>query len=161
MCAGAEENPSHQHDNDDAIAAHLITFLGIRAKRARELLAECGADAVNQAVLELRYGPGINSPPAFFTARARLFAQPPADDLPAVNHDHLANADDPMDQEEIAEWDEWTPKEQLEKVKWIRDYNRRYGPMYVGTPMGEKYGPREGDTLRTVNQGIPMKYRHL
>jgi hypothetical protein len=48
--------------------------------------------------------------------------------------------DDPMDPDEIAIWDDLSPRERTERIKFVRDCNRRWA---------EKRGK---------NEGIPVKY---
>ena len=53
-CAG-DDLPDAQHFQPEDIAAHLQAHAGFRLARARALIRNCGAAAVNRAILDLPY----------------------------------------------------------------------------------------------------------
>jgi hypothetical protein len=134
-CAGRDEDPSEQHDQPEDIARHLQAHAGFRLARARQLIRDYGAAAVNDAIRELPYPPHVINPPGMITSHVQDYR---ADaELPIAAP---VAVDDSMDPEDIAIWDDLSPNERAEKMKFTRDFNRRY--------------PEE----RAKNQGIPVKY---
>jgi hypothetical protein len=134
-CAGRDEDPTEQHDQPEDIAAHLQAYAGFRLARARALIRDWGATAVNRAIQDLPYPDSVNNPAGLLTHRVQDYR---ADaELPIAAP---VAVDDPMDPVDIAYWDDLSPNERAEKIKFTRDFNRRY--------------PEE----RAKNQGIPVKY---
>ena len=134
-CAGRDEDPTTNHFQGEDIAVHLQFHAGFRLARARQLIRDSGATAVNRAILDLPYPDSVNNPAGLLTHRVQ---------------DYRADADiqpvapvagyDPMDPVDIAYWDDLSPSERAEKIKFTRDFNRRY---FVES---------------AVNKGIPVKY---
>ena len=133
-CAG-DDSPDAQHFHPEDIAAHLQAHAGFRLARARALIRDCGAAAVNRAILDLPYLEHVQNPPGLLTRSAQDY-RADADLPPAAP----VAVDDSMDAETIAMWDDLSPRERAERAKFMRDFNRRYP---------EKRGK---------NQGIPVKY---
>ena len=134
-CAGRDEDPTCQHFQGEDIAVHLQAHAGFRLARARALIRDCGAAAVNRAILDLPYLEHVQNPPGLLTRSAQDYRAEA--DLPPASP---VAVDDPMDPDEIAIWDDLSPRERTERIKFVRDCNRRWA---------EKRGK---------NEGIPVKY---
>ena len=134
-CAGRDEDPTSQHFQGEDIALHLQAHAGFRLARARSLILDCGATAVNRAILDLPYLEHVQNPPGPLTRSVQDYRTDP-DPPPAAP----VAVDDSMDADAIAMWDDLSPRERAERTKFMRDFNRRY--------------PEK----REKNQGIPVKY---
>ena len=134
-CAGRDEDPSTNHSQPEDIAVHLQAHAGFRLARARALIRGCGATAVNRAIRELPYPAHVKNPPGLLTRSAQDYRAEA--DLPPASP---VAVDDPMDPDEIAIWDDLSPRERTERIKFVRDFNRRWAEN------------------RGKNEGIPVKY---
>jgi hypothetical protein len=132
-CAGRDEDPTEQHDQPEAIAGHLQFHAGFRLARARQLIRDSGATAVNRAILDLPYPDSVNNPAGLLTHRVQDY-RADTDLQPAAP----VAVDDPMDPVDLAYWDDLSPSQRAEKIKFTRDFNRQQE--------------------RSKNQGIPVKY---
>ena len=134
-CAGRDEDPTTNHFQAEDIATHLQAHAGFRLARARALIRDCGAAAVNRAILDLPYLEHVQNPPGLLTRSAQDY-RADADLPPAAP----VAVDDSMDADAIAMWDDLSPRERAEKVKFIKEFNRRWAEN------------------RGENEGIPVKY---